>query len=284
MQILCVSMLLRIFVANLLEFTPDQEMFIAFEILTEMFLEEFRRYPSKKIADVSRWCARYCGMCGIKISFTVSSMDDIFQIISTLPCHNFLNPGLLNFLASLSKNECLMKSVKNYESTFSPVKLKELTKSMGAMIQKIQVYKQNEHCSELVTKLHKKDVTIGELHGFTAQLQNNILALHTGAVLPQCIEEGCICIRWIIPSCLVDYAYHAACLNTKMFSELNLMYVTIGRFTVEAPNDSVISMYVDMFVATVCIINSSAIVFTYVTQSDRTGLIAYLKVSRNAGF
>ncbi|XP_065903549.1 uncharacterized protein [Dysidea avara] len=225
--------------ANPLEFTADQEMFIAFEVLTETFLEEFRRYPSKKIADVSRWCSNYCRKFGIKNSFRVSSMDDVFQNIYDLPCHNFLNPGLLKFLASLSKNECLVKSVKNYESTFSPVKLKELTKSVGAMIQKIQVYKENEHCSELVTKLQKKDVTVGELHGFTAKLQNNILALHTGAILPQCIEEGCVCIRWIIPSCLVDYAYHSACLNTKMFSELNLLRVTIGRYTVEAPNDSV---------------------------------------------
>ncbi|XP_065903573.1 uncharacterized protein [Dysidea avara] len=233
--------------ANPLEFTADQEMFIAFEVLTETFLEEFRRYPSKKIADVSRWCSNYCRKFGIKNSFRVSSMDDVFQNIYDLPCHNFLNPGLLKFLASLSKNECLVKSVKNYESTFSPVKLKELTKSVGAMIQKIQVYKENEHCSELVTKLQKKDVTVGELHGFTAKLQNNILALHTGAILPQCIEEGCVCIRWIIPSCLVDYAYHSACLNTKMFSELNLLRVTIGRYTVEAPNDSVSKNPIQIF-------------------------------------
>ena len=223
-------------------------MFIAFEVLTDTFLKEFRRCSTVKVADVSRWCTKYCKMCGMKMSFAVSSMDDIFQSISELPCHNFLNPGLLKFLARLSKTDHLIKSVKNYESTFAPVKLKDLTKSMGAMIQKIQVYKQNENCSELVTKLHKKDVTVSELYGFTAKLNNNVLALHTGVVLPQCIEEGCVCIRWIIPASLVEHSYHSACLNTKLFSELNLMRITIGEYTIEPTNDSVSSMCVSYYV------------------------------------
>jgi len=217
-------------------------MYIAFESLTETFLEEFK--CSIKITDVSRWIKRYCQIYGVKTSLVASSMDDIFESICALPHHNFLNPSLLSFLAKLSKKHCLIQSVKNYKATFSGLTLKQLTKSMGAMIQKIQVLKEDKNCSELVTKLHNKNVTIAELNDFTIKLENNILYLHTGVVLPQCIEEGCVCIRWIIPSCLVDYAYHSACLSTKMFSELNLLHVSIGRYSVEASNDSVASTYV----------------------------------------
>ena len=237
----CLYMYCITFLDNPLQFTSDDKMYIAFEVLTEKFLKEFR--VNAKISDVIQWCERFCQLNELNTNFTVSSMDDLFQCIKKLPHHNFLNPRLLEFLGELSGNNILIQSVKNYEATFSSLNLRKLMQSMGAMIQKIKVLKEDENCSELVTKLQRKNVTISELDGFTVQLHQKILYLHTGAVLPQCIEEGCVCIRWIIPSCLVDYAFHAACLNMKMFIGLNMMHVTIGRYSVEPLNDSVISMY-----------------------------------------
>ncbi|XP_065903620.1 uncharacterized protein [Dysidea avara] len=169
-------------------------------------------------------------------------MDDLFQLLRKLPHHNFLNPGLLKYLAELSKCKYLVQSVKNYEKVFSSVKLNNLIESMGDKIQEIQVLKKNEiimNCDEMIMKLEKEDMTVSELHGFTVKFQQNILYLRVGINLPRCVKKGCICIQWLIPSCLVDYVYHMACLNTKLFAEFNLLHVSVGKYKVELAEHSI---------------------------------------------
>ena len=225
-----------------LEFSEDQEMFMAFDVLTEYFLEEFRKLPASKLVDVIRWCEQYCDLCAINASFRASTMDDLFQLLRKLPHHNFLNPGLLKYLAELSKCKYLVQSVKNYEKVFSSVKLNNLIESMGDKIQEIQVLKKNEiimNCDEMIMKLEKEDMTVSELHGFTVKFQQNILYLRVGINLPRCVKKGCICIQWLIPSCLVDYVYHMACLNTKLFAEFNLLHVSVGKYKVELAEHSI---------------------------------------------
>jgi len=223
-----------LYIATALEFSQSEKMHIAFIKLTNKFLEEFKK-ASISVNKVIDWCENLCDLYGASLTLTVSSMDELFKLIRRkLPYHNFLNLELLQLLADLSKMDCLIESVRNYETTFSSSKLNELTLSMGANIKEIQVTnKMNENCSELVTKLQEKDLTFGQLCGLTAELDEKILYLRTGATPPQWVEEGCVCIKWVIPSCLVDYAYHSACLNVDLFSEMKLMHLTIGRYTVE---------------------------------------------------
>jgi len=214
-------------------------MHIAFLKLTDKFLEEFKK-AGINVKKVIGWCEYFCNLYGASLTLAVSSMDELFQMIQKkLPYHNFLNPELLQLLADLSEIDCLVESVRNYETTFSSLKLSELTLSMGANIKKIQVTNEiDENCSELVTKLQRKDLTVGQLRGLTAELDEKILYLRFGTTPPQWVEEGCVCIKWLIPSCLVDYAYQSACLNVDLFSEMKLMHLTIGRYTVEQKEGS----------------------------------------------
>ena len=217
-------------------------MLIEFDVLTERFLQDFRMLPPSKLADVIRWCKQYCRSCSIDASFQVPTMDELFEVIRQLPLHNFLNTGLLKYLASFSKNKLLKQSVRNYEATFSHKKFNTLIQDMGNKIQEVQVMKKSNiiiNSSVMITKLKETDLTVGELHGFTVSFHENILSLHVGANPPQYFDEGCVCIYWIIPSCLVEHAYHSACMNTELFAELNLLHLVIGRYKVEITDNYV---------------------------------------------
>jgi len=221
-------------------------MFIAFDVLTERFLEEFRLLPPSKLGDVIRWCEQYCRSCSMTTSFKASTMDELFQMLRELPLHNFLNSGLLKYLAAFSKRKLLIQSVKNYEASFSPVRLNALIEHMADKIQEVQVIKRREiiiNSDEMVTKLEKKDLTVGELRGFTVSFHESVLSLRVGINPPQYIKEGCVCIKWIIPSCLVEYAYHSACMNTELFPGMNLVHVIIGRYKVELSQKFIGSTY-----------------------------------------
>ena len=224
--------------ATPLEFSENDEMFTEFLRLTEKFQEEFEK-AGKDVKKVTTWCKRYCNQYGASLSLTVSSMDELFEIIETkLPYHNILNLRFLQRLAKLSKVDCLITSVENYKKAFSSVKLRTLVLKAVGMINEIQVIKQNKNCSELVTKLKNSDLTLGQFDGLCANIVERVLYLHTGAVLPQWAEDGCICIRSLIPSFLVEYAYHSACLNIGLFSDLGLISIRTGKYSVTLVNNS----------------------------------------------
>ena len=226
------------YVATPLEFSEDDEIFIAFLRLTEKFQEEFKG-SSVNVNAVKRWCGAYCSQHGASLSLNVSSMDELFEIIETkLPHHNILNLKFLQMLAKVSKLDCLIKSVENYKIAFSSVKLSKLALSTVGMIKEIQIIKEDKNCTELVTKLKKSDLTFGQLDGLFAEIAEKILYLHTGVVLPQWAENGCVCIKWLIPSFLVEYAYHSACLNTDLFSDLDIISIIIGNYSVKLVDDA----------------------------------------------
>ena len=229
-------------IATPLKFSQDdKKMHIEFKRLTFAFLKEFKKLPREEIEieDIITWCQDYCHQYGMTVTFDVTSLRDLFQLINKLPYHNCLNTDLLHHLARCSDIEYLIQSVKNYEEAFSVLKLKELTLEMADQIQEIQVIKKNANCSELVTKLQEKDLTVGQLRGLTAKLDEKILYLQAGVTAPQWIEEGCICIVWLIPSYLVEHAYKSACLNVQRFSELNLLHIKVGRYQVAVKKNTV---------------------------------------------
>ena len=227
------------YLATPLEFSvTDDHMFIAFLRLTEKFQEEFEK-AEVNVNNVKRWCKAYCSQYGASLSLTASSMDELFEIIETkLPYHNILNLHFLQMLAKVSKLDCLIKSVDNYKKAFSSVKLSKLALITAGMIKEIKVIKEDENCTELVTKLKKSDLTFGQLDGLFAEIAEKILYLHTGVVLPQWAEDGCVRIRWLIPSFLVEYAYHSACLNVGLFPNMNLISVVIGNYSVKLVGDA----------------------------------------------
>ena len=211
-------------------------MHIAFKILTNAFLREFRKLPVEILTDVIWWCQEYCSENNMTVELDDSSFNGLFRSINMLPYHNCLNLDLLHYLAGCSGIQYLIQSVRNYEETFSEFKLKDLTKDMGEQIQDIQIINKDKNCSELVTKLLEKDLTVGQLHGLTAKLDKKILYLRAGVTKPLWIEKGCICIVWLIPSYLVEHAYNSACLNVKLFAKLNLLHIKVGRYRVEVKN------------------------------------------------
>ena len=230
-----------------LEFSAeDQPMFHAFDALTELFLKHFKNSEAPTLKIAIRWCKQYYDSCAVNASFEAPTFDELFELIREFPLHNFLDPGLLKYLAELSTSKHLIQSVKNFETTFSPVKLGTVIQDMGARIKSLEIVHENEviiNCSDMVTKLERENLTVGELRGFTVNFQERILSLHVGIIHPLYVKKGCISIEWLIPSCLVDYAYQSACLNTKLFSEMNLVHVTIGKYKVKYIGDSDGSMY-----------------------------------------
>ena len=220
--------------ATALKFSLKDKMHIAFMKLTDAFLKEFKTSSLETITDIVGWFEDYCHQFKIAVpTLDTTSFNRLFQSFSMLPYHNCLNPELLHHLAERSGIECLIQSVRNYEDVFSYKKLKDLTLDMGEQIQEIKVIKQGENCTKLVTKLREKDLTVGQLHGLTAKLDERILYLKAGVTLPQWIEEGCICIVWLIPSYLVEHTYNSACININLFAELNLLHIRVGRYMVE---------------------------------------------------
>ena len=229
-------------IADALKFFPEKEkMHIAFQRLTYMFLKEFKKLPPEDldITDIITCCQNYCYQCNMTVKFDATNLNELFKSFNMLPYHNCLNPELLHHLAVCSGMHHLEESVRNYEEAFSLLKLKDLTLDMGDQIQEIKVIKQGTNCSELVTKLQEKDLTVGQLRGLTAKLDENILYLRAGVTLPQWITEGCICIVWFIPSYLVEHVYNSACLNVHRFSELSLLHIKVGRYQVEVKNNVV---------------------------------------------
>lgn len=189
--------LIVIYVAAGLKFSRnDEKMHIAFIKLTSAFLKQFKKMLPEQldIKDIVTWCQYYCHQCNMTITFNTDSLNELFQSFNMMPYHNCLNTELLHHLAQCSGIQYLIQSVRNYEETFSLLKLKDLTLDMGDQIQEIKIIKKDANCSELVTKLQEKDLTVGQLRGLTAKLDERILYLQAGVTPPQWIEEGCICI------------------------------------------------------------------------------------------
>ena len=245
---------LHIAASDPLEFSTCQRMEVAFKQLLGKFLTEFQKHqpygPSLK--EVILWCINYCkfnyhGEC----DFNVTSMESLFQKLANLECCNFLNLGLLKCLAEASQNACLQASLENYDATFCDAKIVEQMPEMvsykvlkGASLQK--KYKNG------LVKLIKEGMTYGELKEFTVGLCNRVLYVQVNTIIRKSYKRGCICICWLVPSCLADVAYSSAVINTGRFVKLGIRYIMIGEHMVKTPEKRKIGPQAPPLTTTVC--------------------------------
>ena len=204
---------------------------IAFKQLLGKFLTEFQKPQpyGPNLKEVILWCIDYCkfnyhGEC----DFDVISMESLFQKLAKLECCNFLNLGLLKCLAEASQNACLQASLENYDATFCDAKIIEQMPEMVSYKVMKHESSQKKYKSGLV-KLINEGMTYGELKGFTVGLCNRVLYVQVNSIIRKSYKRGCICICWLIPSCLADVAYSAAVINTGVFAKLGIQYIMIGE-------------------------------------------------------
>lgn len=76
-------------------------------------------------------------------------------------------------------------------------------------------------------------MTYGELKKFTVTLSNRILCVQSHSFIKKYYKRGCLCIIWLIPSCLSDAVYYAASVNTNEFAQLRIQYIMIGKHIVK---------------------------------------------------
>ena len=217
-------------------FSVDQSIEVAFGQLMAKFLEDFQRpYPhGPSLAVVRMWCNSYCKIHHHEeYNFDVSSMDDLFSRLANLSYCNFLNVGLLEYLANVSKSDCLQESVGNYNDTFSSVKVKETIKITNFKVMKSDFHKQKY--DTVFAKLIKEGMTYGELRKFTVALSHKVLCVQCNSLIRKSYKTGCVCVGFLIPSCLTSIAFHAACVNTEIFMQLGIKYLIIGKYKIEPP-------------------------------------------------
>ena len=216
----------------------------SFALLEDIFKEQFDQHNVDAAtvgAEVKGYCEQYFEPC--LPSFPVSTTAELFAYIKKLPYHNFLSVEILMRLASFSRIRYLSSLIEEYKKTFFDKKLFELF--LGRSIRQIQITSEEDDTyiikSRRSNTVLKEDVTINELKDFTIRYAEQILYLDAGIALPQCVVKGSICIYWLIPSCLADYAYHSACLNIELFSQLKILSITIGKFHIKPVEGSAAS-------------------------------------------
>ena len=114
-------------------------------------------------AVIRGWCKQYCDehWHDEYIDWTVSSTDDLCNMLGTSSYHNPFNIGLVKFLASKYEKVQLIDSVKNYEREFS-------SKEVEGLVREIKVVgniSKRESTSVVNTLLENK-VTVGQLWNF----------------------------------------------------------------------------------------------------------------------
>ena len=222
-------------------FFKDQDILRSFQKLEKTFKEQFN-YCNVDVAsvsaDIKSYCERYYGTS--LPNDAVTTTDDLFIYIRRLPYHNFLNLEILMQLADCSGIEYLCDLLEEYKRIFFDKKLFELF--VGKRIREIKVIAADIRSTIKSCRSNtvlKEDITINGLKDFTIEYANQILYLDAGIFIPDCILKGSICIKWLIPLCLADYAYHSACLNTELFSKFKIVSITIGGYQVEPVEGSV---------------------------------------------
>ena len=203
------------------------------ESIFEEYLSQHNINARKVGHEIKHYCEQRFGIC--QPNFEVSTVNELLACIKQLPYHNILNVKVLKQLATCCRINYLRDIVKKYTEIFFSKTVSELLRI--ANTSEIQVLTAANapckiNCLTSCTKLNE-DVTILQLNGFIIEYAMGILYLKGGVSLPKCITPGCICIEWMIPPQLLNYALHSACLNTKQFSRMNLDYVTFGRYKIE---------------------------------------------------
>ena len=158
----------------------------------------------------------------------------LYKLTYDLPFHNILNVDLLKYLAGHHEYMHLIESIDEYESTYFSMKLNDVLRGNRRYIMNTKITKEGKEISHetVRTKLHSH-YTIYEFKDFTVNFSDNVLHIDVGQLLPEILEEGCVCVKWLIPSQLADYVYHSACINAELFRELQLSYLEVGSYKIE---------------------------------------------------
>ena len=223
------------------EFSADQKMKNAFAQLLKKFVREFSRPPpyGPNFSEVKVLCINYCEShhhesCDFTTS--VSSMDDLFAKLASPVYCNFLNLGLLEYLAENVDNDCLKTSIRNYDDTFCNVKIKdELDSMVGYKVKAIRSGFHTKRYEVMFTKLIRKGITYGQVKQIKVAISHRIIHISPNSLIIKWYRRGCVCLGWLIPSCLVEAAYHSACTNTAVFKQLGIKYLIIGNYKIRPP-------------------------------------------------
>ena len=207
----------------------------AFGQLLSKFLTEFQKSQphGPSLEEIILWCIKYCkSNYHEECDFNVTSMDVLFQKLAKLECCNFLNLGLLEHLADVSKNVCLQASLKNYNTTFYDAKIVEqMPETISYKVMKGSLHRKKYKIG--LVKLINEGMTYGGLKKFTVGLCNRVMYVQVNSIIRKSYKRGCICICWLIPSCLADVAYSAAVINTGVFEKLGIQYIMIEERVVK---------------------------------------------------
>lgn len=222
----------------------------AFSKLMAMFLNEFKKPVPPSVDDVKMWCITYCALYEVdEAGFRdVSSIQDIFYKIAELKYCNFLTLGLLEHLAELSNNKCLIISINNYNKTFCHTEVTDQASTLTSPLSTVKATRKRYHCrsyrqnTRMFTKLRKKSMTHGQMKKFRDAFSRRIICIHPRSVIPYHCGTGSVYLGWQIPLCLVDVVYHAACTNTALFAQLGIKYLIIDQYKIEPPTTCVRGM------------------------------------------
>ena len=192
------------------------------------FLKEYQE--RKDVADFSDFLKSLCeNYFDCVVDLSQNSVSEILKTVLKLPFHNILNVDLLKFLASHHGYTHLTTSVMMYENTYFSMKLSDLVRGNRRYVRDIKVTKQNKRVPESVRAKLLSNYTVHEFKDFIIKFTKNVLYIDAHKLQLDILEEGCICVEWLIPSQLANYVYHSACINTGLFPELQISYVEIGR-------------------------------------------------------
>ena len=220
-------------------FSVKQKMKNAFAQLLRKFVIEFSRPPpyGPNVSEVKVLCINYCeshhhGHCDFT---SVSSMDDLLSMLAKPVYCNFLNVGLLEYLAENVGNECLKASIRNYDDTFCKVEVKDEVDIIGYKVKAVRSGNKAKQYETTFIKMIKNRITYGQVKQFKVEISHKIIHVSPNSLLSNWCEKGCVCLGWLIPSCLVDAAYHSACTNTAVFTQLGIKYFIIGNYKIKPP-------------------------------------------------
>ena len=239
----CANFSLTSFVGSSpVKFSSDEKMEKAYGKLIRQFVKEFSLPPpyGPSLSEVKVLCINYCEFHHHeKTDFATSltSMDDLFSCLlaNTLYC-NFLNLGLLEYLAESINNECLKVSIRNYNDTFCNVKIiTELDNMAGCRVQVIRSGLWTRQYKIMFMKLIKEGITYGRIRQIKLKIALGVILVPQNSLIIKWYKKGCVCLGWLIPSCLVDSAYHFACTNTALLAQLGIKYLIIGNYKIQPP-------------------------------------------------
>ena len=184
-----------------MEFSVTEKMHNAFSRLMVKFTVESNRPPpyGQNLAVMKVLCNNYCDTHyheNPDFISSVSSMDDFFSKIIEPQYCNFLNLGLLEYLAESADNECLKTSVKNYDNTFWNVQIKKELKSVGIGY-KVKAIRSGSRAKEyeiMFIKLIKKGITYGRVKQIKVQIRSGIICIQPNSLILKWYREGSVCL------------------------------------------------------------------------------------------